>query len=93
MPGDLSALTTGMNHLRPLDWDSAVRAAAARLDEGWELPETKCDPMLQEELAAFLCAYDMLGEEVEHMDAGPEKTHPLNCPIQLPADYTKYIEK
>jgi hypothetical protein len=38
-------------------WDQAVSTAAARLNEGWILPETECDPAAAEELAAFLCAY------------------------------------
>jgi hypothetical protein len=38
-------------------WDQAVSKAAARLDEGWILPETRCDPEVAEELAAVLCAY------------------------------------
>ena len=39
------------------EWDQAVSAAAARLNEGWVLPETECHPAVAEELAAFLCAY------------------------------------
>jgi hypothetical protein len=39
------------------EWNQAVRAAAARLNEGWILPETECDPAAAEELAALLCAY------------------------------------
>ena len=38
-------------------WDLAVCSAAARLNEGWILPETRCHPAVAEELAAFLCAY------------------------------------
>jgi hypothetical protein len=38
-------------------WEGAVSSAAARLNEGWVLPETRCNPASAEELAAFLCAY------------------------------------
>ena len=78
MANELSARETGMdvnslNHsfqAPGLDWRHAVRAAAARLDRGWELAETKCDPAVEEELAAFLCAYGVLGDEVDRLDAG-----------------------
>ena len=39
------------------EWDQAVWSATARLNAGWIMPETRCDPALAEELAAFLCAY------------------------------------
>lgn len=39
------------------EWDQAVCTAAARLNEGWILPETRCHPAVVEELAATLCAY------------------------------------
>jgi hypothetical protein len=53
----------------PLDlaWDDAIRAAAARLKESWLLPETRNHPAvaaLAVELAAFLCAYGLLADEV-----------------------------
>jgi hypothetical protein len=38
-------------------WEGEVCSAAARLNEGWVLPETRCNPAIAEELAAFLCAY------------------------------------
>ena len=57
-------------HTPPLDWREAMRAATARLNEGWELPETRCHSAVEEELAAFLCAYGMLGDEVDRMHAG-----------------------
>jgi hypothetical protein len=38
-------------------WDQAVCIAAARLNEGWVLPETRCYSLAAEELAVFLCAY------------------------------------
>lgn len=38
-------------------WDQAVHIAAARLNEGWILPETRCQDAAAEELAALLCAY------------------------------------
>jgi len=42
---------------RSPEWEQAVCSAAARLNEGWVLPETKCNPAVAEELAALLCAY------------------------------------
>jgi hypothetical protein len=53
---------------RPLDWDQAVCVAAALLDDGWVLSETRCYPAvtgLVEELAAFLCAYGLLEDGVD----------------------------
>jgi len=50
-----------------LDWNAAVRVATARLNEGWLMPRRKYHPVtaeLIEELAAFLCAYGLLAEEV-----------------------------
>jgi hypothetical protein len=98
MPSELSAPTAGMDvnhsfHSFNLDWDDAVRAAAARLDEGWELSDTKCGPQVEEELAAFLCAYGMLGEAVERMDAGCDRRSHSNVEGDLLAGYTKYIER
>jgi hypothetical protein len=76
-----------------LDWGQAVRAATARLDEGWELPETKCDPAVEEELAAFLCAYGVLGEEVERIDSGLQWSRPSDGAAYAAAGYTHYIKK
>jgi hypothetical protein len=56
----------------PLDWAQAVRAATARLHDGWESPETDCHlamAELEEELAAFLCAYGVIGDEVDRLHA------------------------
>jgi hypothetical protein len=39
------------------EWDQAVCNAAARLNEGWVLPETRCHSGAAEELAVLLCAY------------------------------------
>ena len=58
----------------PLDWRQAVRAATARLNEGWELPETRCHSAAEEELAVFLCAYNVLVKEVDRMQAGVTAT-------------------
>jgi hypothetical protein len=38
-------------------WDHAVSNAAARVDAGWVLQETRCHQAAAEELAALLCAY------------------------------------
>ena len=39
------------------EWDYAVSTAAARLNAGWVLEETRCNQAVAEELAALLCAY------------------------------------
>jgi hypothetical protein len=55
---------------RPLDWDIAVHAAAARLEESWVLPDATGRMLssgLAGELAATLCAFGMVAAEVEHM--------------------------
>lgn len=54
-----------------------MRAATARVNEGWELPETRCHPAVEEELAALLCAYGVLGDEVDRMHGGgpPSASH------------------
>ena len=54
----------------PLDWDEAVRAAAARLSETWIQPDTKHHPVvrgLAQQLAALLCAYGELPGEADRM--------------------------
>ncbi len=56
----------------PLDWGHAVRAAKARLKEQYVLPDTASDPLLADEiewLAALLCAYSKLADEVDRMQA------------------------
>ncbi len=53
-----------------LDWGHAVEAAAARLEESWTRSGATGHTMvygLAEELAATLCAYGMMGAEIEHM--------------------------
>jgi hypothetical protein len=48
---------------RQLGWDQAVFTAAAALNETWALPETRCHSAgagVEEELAAFLCAFGAL---------------------------------
>jgi hypothetical protein len=58
--------------VRPLDWQQAVRAAAARLNETWGLSDATGQPVMLElaqQLAALLCAYSKLPEEVERMEA------------------------
>jgi hypothetical protein len=55
---------------RPFDWDNAVDAAAARLEESWVLPDATGRMLssgLAGELAATLCAFGMVAAEVEHM--------------------------
>jgi hypothetical protein len=89
---DMNSLNHSLQALR-LDWGQAVRATTARLDEGWELPETKCDPAVEEELAALLCAYGVLGDEVGRMDAGLEWKLPSHGAAYSPAGYTQYIKK
>lgn len=50
-------LTNVMKRTPSSEWDQAVRNAASHMNDGWILPETKCDPASAEELAALLCAY------------------------------------
>jgi len=86
----------GLNHsLRAprLDWGQAVRAATARLDEGWELPETKCDPAVEEEFAALLCAYGVLGDEVGRIDPGLEWSRASDDTAYASAGYTHFTKK
>lgn len=55
---------------RPLDWGYAVEAAVARLEESWVWPDGTGHMQssgLADELAATLCAYGMVAEEVDHM--------------------------
>ncbi len=55
---------------RPLDWKEAVHAAEARLNEVRIAPGTGDHPVVASaavELAAELCAYGMLADEVDHM--------------------------
>jgi hypothetical protein len=62
---------------RPLDWDQAVRAAKARLTEQCVLPDTMDDPLVADQvawLAALLCAYDKLADEVDRMEAHANET-------------------
>ena len=57
---------------RPLDWDLAVRVAAARLKETYVLPDTGGHPSPAaevQELAALLSAYGKLAEERDRMQA------------------------
>jgi hypothetical protein len=89
---DMNCLNHSLQAPR-LDWGRAVRAATARLDEGWELPETKCDPAVEEELAAFLCAYGVLGDEVDRIDSGLEWSGASDGAAYAPAGYTHYIKK
>jgi len=61
----------------PLDWKQAVLAATARLQDGWQLPETNCHlamAPLEEELAAFLCAYGVIENEVDRLHAFRSET-------------------
>jgi hypothetical protein len=54
----------------PLDWDQAVDAAAARLEEAWVRPDSTGHMVasgLAGEFAAMLCAYGMVAAEVAHM--------------------------
>ncbi len=56
----------------PLNWDQAVRAAAARLAEEDVPPDTASDPLLAGHtawLAGLLCAYGKLADEVDRMQA------------------------
>ena len=56
----------------PLDWDHAVRIAAARLAEQYVMPDTAIHPLLREQaewLAALLTAFGELAEVVDHLHA------------------------
>jgi hypothetical protein len=89
---DMNGLNYSLQAPR-LDWGQAVRAATARLDEGWELPETKCDPAVEEEFAALLCAYGVLGDEVGRIDCGLEWSRASDGAPYATAGYTHYIKK
>ncbi len=55
---------------RPLDWRHVVDAAAARLEESLFRPDASgymAASGLADELAATLCAYGMVANEVAHM--------------------------
>ena len=57
---------------RPLDWKEAICAAEARLNEVRIEPGTGDHPLVAGaavELAAELCAYGMLADEVDYMRA------------------------
>jgi hypothetical protein len=59
----------------PLDWQQALRAAASRLNEKWLLPATRDHPAVADmavQLAALVCAYGKLSEEVDRMQARPD---------------------
>ena len=70
---------------RPMDWDDAMSAAGALVDELRPSAENQDEPVvtgLVEELAAFLCAYGLLPHEVSHEQVRPgqrpelqERTH------------------
>ncbi len=67
----------------PLDWDLAVRVAAARLKETYVLPDTAGLPTpaaAVQRLAALLCAYGKLAEEADRMQA-----HAAEPPAAKPA--------
>jgi hypothetical protein len=54
----------------PLDWDVALQAAAALLDETFGVTGSLGDPLMADmvqELAARLCAYNEMGTAVEHL--------------------------
>lgn len=77
-----------LNHsleTRPVDWDQAMCAAAARLNEGWLLPETGNHPAVAElvwELAALMCAYGLVAEEVGRGPARASKLPILKLPTR-----------
>ena len=48
---------------RSREWERAVVAAEARLNEGWVLAETRCASPAAEELAAFLSAYGVPSDD------------------------------
>jgi len=54
---ELSGAVTLPRKVMSAEWEQAVCSATARVNEGWILPETKCNSAAGEELAAFLCAY------------------------------------
>ena len=89
-----------LNHLLespPLDleWDDAIRAAAARLKESWLLPETQHHPAvatLAVELAAFLCAYGLLAEEVRRSQAQADNPAVVTQPTAEPRNCTLWSE-
>jgi hypothetical protein len=84
LPAPLPGPATRPQDPRPLDWGHVVDAAAARLEESWVRPDNTGHMLasgLAEELAATLCAYGMVAEEVDHMhhheDALPAVRQPL----------------
>jgi hypothetical protein len=67
---DDTALPVLPHDPRPLDWGHVLDAAAARLEESWVRPDVTGHMLasgLADELAATLCAYGMVAEEVDHM--------------------------
>ena len=63
---------TDRSNQAPHDWNEALRVAAARLGEGYALPDTVAHPALAREihyLAALLCAYGKLPEEADRLRA------------------------
>ena len=61
---------------RPLDWDQAVDAAAARLEESWVRPDETGRMLssgMADEFAATLCAFGMVAEEVVHMQVHSDR--------------------
>lgn len=74
------------SQIRPLlDWDQAVRVATARLSEKFVMHDGKDSPAVAEmaqELAAFLCAYGKLAEEVDRMGARAKAADKASDPMK-----------
>ena len=65
----------------PLDWNQALQVAAARLGEQYILPGTAKHPLLADQvewLAALLCAYRKLAEEVDRIQVQAEGELPVS---------------
>jgi hypothetical protein len=59
----------------PLDWEVALQAAAALLDETFGATGSLGDPLMADmvqELAARLCAYNEIETAVEHLHVRPD---------------------
>lgn len=54
-------------NIGPADWAMAVRAAAARLGEHFGSPDHPAVAALATDLAALLCAYGLVEEEIQRM--------------------------
>ncbi len=75
----------------PLDWAQAVRIAAARVSEKFDMHDGDSNPALMEmaqELAVFLCSYGKLAEEADRMAARAKTADKASDPT--PSDTRRF---